>query len=236
MSSKLARDLAALHAEDGAVQIDVLAARSARGESRCRPRAGCRRGRGSRPRPRVGRRDAREDPEERRLAGAVAADDAEHLALGDLERDVVERPDLRGRLRDGSPPASRCRRRGRSTRAASRSRPGARRSGTSCESACDVDRGRHQIVSAKRGSEERKTASPPTKQHERDATPTRELTRLGRGASSTAQRQPAITAVIGLSERIHCHFSGNPVDRVHDARERAGRPGGRRGSCSGTSR
>ena len=27
-------------------------------------------------------------------------------------------------------------------------------------------------------------------------------------ASSIAQRHPAITAVIGLSERIHCHFVG----------------------------
>src|SRR5262249_3611957 len=38
--------------------------------------------------------DAREDLEERRLAGAVAADDAHHLAALDLERHVLQRPEL----------------------------------------------------------------------------------------------------------------------------------------------
>src|SRR5262249_57420494 len=40
------------------------------------------------------RRDPREDLQQRRLARAVAADDAENLALLDVERDVPERPDL----------------------------------------------------------------------------------------------------------------------------------------------
>ena len=35
--------------------------------------------------------DAREDLEERALAGAVAADDAEHLARRDVEAHIVER-------------------------------------------------------------------------------------------------------------------------------------------------
>ena len=39
--------------------------------------------------------DAREDLEQRALAGAVRADEAEDLARPDVERDVVERPDLR---------------------------------------------------------------------------------------------------------------------------------------------
>ena len=43
---------------------------------------------------RVGLDDAREQLEQRRLAGAVAADDADGLAVRDLERDAVERREL----------------------------------------------------------------------------------------------------------------------------------------------
>ena len=86
-------DLAALHAEDRAVEEDVLAARELRVEARAdleqaadaSADLGAARGR---------RRDPREDLQERRLPGAVASDDAEDLALGHLERDVLERPDL----------------------------------------------------------------------------------------------------------------------------------------------
>src|SRR5262249_52340311 len=39
----------------------------------------------------AGAHHARENLEQRALAGAVAADDADDLAVGDLERDVVER-------------------------------------------------------------------------------------------------------------------------------------------------
>ena len=45
---------------------------------------------------RLGDRD--EDLEQRALARAVAADDADDLALLDLERDVSQRPELRGWL------------------------------------------------------------------------------------------------------------------------------------------
>ena len=51
---ELRLDLAPAHAEDRAVEEDVLAARSARGESRCRPRAASRRARASTIRPSVG--------------------------------------------------------------------------------------------------------------------------------------------------------------------------------------
>src|SRR5262245_32956100 len=40
-----------------------------------------------------GGRDARQELEERALAGAVAADDAHHLAPGDLEAHVAQRPE-----------------------------------------------------------------------------------------------------------------------------------------------
>ena len=45
-------------------------------------------------RPAVGAAIRVEDLQERRLARAVAADDAEHLPLGHLERDVPQRPEL----------------------------------------------------------------------------------------------------------------------------------------------
>ncbi len=40
------------------------------------------------------------------------------------------------------------------------------------------------------------------------ATPSATCPGSGAGASSTAQRQPLMTAVIGLSARTHCHFTG----------------------------
>ena len=44
--------------------------------------------------PRVGPVDAGEDLQQGALAGAVAADDPEELALADVEGDAVERPQL----------------------------------------------------------------------------------------------------------------------------------------------
>src|SRR2546428_12090888 len=48
-------------------------------------------------RPRGGLRGARDELEQRRLARAVRADDAERVTLADLEAHVVERLDLLGR-------------------------------------------------------------------------------------------------------------------------------------------
>ena len=87
------RDLAALHAEDRAVQVDVLAPGELRMEAGAdleqAPDAPA-----DLDAPARRRGDAREHLQQRRLAGAVAADDPEHLALLDLERHVAERPDL----------------------------------------------------------------------------------------------------------------------------------------------
>ena len=49
--------------------------------------------------PRVGSVMRLEDLQQRALAGAVAADDAEHLAALDLEADILERPELLDRRR-----------------------------------------------------------------------------------------------------------------------------------------
>ncbi len=51
-------------------------------------------------------------------------------------------------------------------------------------------------------------ASPITKSASATATPIATWPMSGWAASSTAQRQPAMTEVIGLNARIHCHFAG----------------------------
>src|SRR5581483_3434387 len=85
-------DLGAAHPEDRPVQHYVVAARQLRVkagsdfEQRAESSADLRAALG-----RIG--DAREDLEERRLAGAVRADDAEDLTLPHVERNVTERPE-----------------------------------------------------------------------------------------------------------------------------------------------
>ena len=94
MSSNLRRISARAHAEDRAVQKNVLAAGQLgmksgadleqRADAAEQFALACRRP-----------RDARQDLQQRALAGAVAADDADHFAAADLEIDAVERPDVR---------------------------------------------------------------------------------------------------------------------------------------------
>src|SRR5664280_1644350 len=89
---ELAADLGALHAQDGAVEIDVFAAGQLQVE------AGAHLEQASdapvqldAPLGRLG--DAGQDLEQGGFTGAVAADHADDLARRDLERDVLERPD-----------------------------------------------------------------------------------------------------------------------------------------------
>src|SRR5690606_33931920 len=95
-------DLLARHAEDRAVEVDVLLARELGVEPRAdlqeRPDAAVEL---DAPASRGGA--AREDLEERRLAGAVAPDDPERLAVRHLERDVVEGVEERVLLLAGRP-------------------------------------------------------------------------------------------------------------------------------------
>ena len=89
---EFALDFNPLHAQDGAVQVDVLAPGQFGVEAGAHleqagdaaldldPPAG-------------GGGDAREDLEQGALAGAVAPDDPQHLALLDFERNVLERPE-----------------------------------------------------------------------------------------------------------------------------------------------
>ncbi len=89
---EFAVDLAPGHAHDGAVHVDVLAAchfrvePSAHLEQRGDPPADVDLADG-------GRGDAREELQQRALARAVLADDADHIALFHAEIDVPQRPD-----------------------------------------------------------------------------------------------------------------------------------------------
>ena len=81
---ELALDLPALHPQDGAVQIDVFPA------GQLRVKAGAHLQERSHPAPNRhpplgGLGDAGEDLEQGALAGPVAADDAQNLALGDFQ-------------------------------------------------------------------------------------------------------------------------------------------------------
>ena len=101
---ELADDLGAKHAENRAVEEDVLAARQVRMEAR----ADLEQARDAAVQVDVafGRRgDARQDLQQRALAGAVRADDADDFADADLERDVLQRPEVRGADRRGPPDA-----------------------------------------------------------------------------------------------------------------------------------
>ena len=89
-------DFPLLHAEDRAVQIDVLATRELIMESRSHLEQGTDPSSNIHPtRGRVG--DPRQDLEERALASAVATDDPEDLAALDLERHTVKCPFEAGR-------------------------------------------------------------------------------------------------------------------------------------------
>ena len=93
ISSNLLFDFRAAHAEDGAVEKDVFAP----GQFRMKAGADFEQA-GHAPvdaHPACGRfGDAAEDFEQRALAGAVAADDADDFAAFDFEGNILERPEL----------------------------------------------------------------------------------------------------------------------------------------------
>lgn len=91
-------DLGFAHAEDRAVQVDIFAPRELGMEAGADLEQACH---SAFDRDSAGRGfgDAAEDLEQRRLARAVAADDAHALALFDVEGDVLQRPEF---LRPGS--------------------------------------------------------------------------------------------------------------------------------------
>src|SRR5262249_36605919 len=90
---ELARDLTPLHAEDRAVEIDVLPTGELRMEAGSDFEEAAHATVDLGP-PAGRRRDPGENLEQRRLAGSVLPDHAEHLTLVDPQRHVVERPDL----------------------------------------------------------------------------------------------------------------------------------------------
>ena len=204
---KPALDLSALHPEDRAVEEDVLAP----GELRVEPGSDLEQAAHAAADDRATRsrgRDACEHFQQRRLARAVASDDAEHLALRNGEAHVTERPDLLllvlllvGAAGDAGGGAAQ----GvaeRPVRSLELSDP------VSLRDLLRFDRERHQIVSAKRGSKLRNTASPTVKSAIATETLTAIWPQFGVASPSSAQRQPAITPAIGLNEKSHCHFVG----------------------------
>ena len=160
-------DLRACHPEDRTVQEDVLAA----GELRVKTRPDLEQAANSSAdlRPAGGRsRDARQDLEQRRLAGAVAADDADDFACLRLERDVADGPD---RLFLFAPVTRSPALELLHDRIAERSVGGlVLPDAVLLRQSFRDDRRRHQIVSANMGSERRKNASPAAKSN--SATPT----------------------------------------------------------------
>ena len=207
MSSKRLLDLAALHAEDRAVEVDVLAAGELLVEARPDLEQAADAAADLGP-PGRRRRDPREDLQKRRLAGAVASDDAEHLPLGHLERDVLERPEL---LAGAMMLLARetLSRHARTSRAACRTPPGTRRGGTSSTApstsiATDIRSCPRSV-----GSDDRKTWRA---RRRRDARRQRRRPRPGPGRAGSRRARPTASPrsreVIGLNERIHCHFTG----------------------------
>src|SRR6266511_2401519 len=202
---ELLLDFPALHAEDRAVQEDILTTRELGVEARTDLKQASDSAADDRP-PSRRRRDARQDLEQRGLARAVAPDDAEDFAFANGETDVAQRPDLfhlvgllashdaRSKLREGIAEGA------------------VRRlhlaDAVALGKLVRFDRDGHQIVSAKRGSKARKTASPPKKSIVVTVTLTAACPQLGATSPGIAQRQPAIAVDIGFSENNHCHFDG----------------------------
>src|SRR5262249_42166070 len=150
-------DLGAPHAEDRPVEVNVLAAGQLRMkagtdfEQAAYSAADLSTSFGR-------RRDPAEDLQQRRLAGAVRTDHADHLALPSLEGDVLQRPDRLARLMNvaGAEPLDPVHERV-SQRAVGRSELADL---ILLRQSLGSDRGRHQIVSATRGSERLKYMSP----------------------------------------------------------------------------
>ena len=176
ISGKLRLDLSALHPEDRAVQVDVLAAGELGVES-CADLEQASDATTDLDAARRGVRDPGEHLQQRRLAGAVGADHAEHLSFDDVERDVLQRPDL---LHLTAMLLAREQPSGMDERLSKRSvgslelpEP------VALGEPFDFDRNGHQIVSAKRGSDDRNTARPPTKRSAPTANPSAVCPRSG---------------------------------------------------------
>src|SRR5262249_40336068 len=94
---ELAFDLGAAHTENGAVKIDVFASGELGMKAGADLEQTCDAADDSdAPLARLG--DARQDFQEGRFAGAVAANDAEHLATLNFKANVLQRPEFLGRL------------------------------------------------------------------------------------------------------------------------------------------
>src|SRR5581483_441500 len=192
---ELASNLRLVHAEDRAVQVHVLATRQLRAE----PRADLEQRRDAAVDVGVALRrlgDPGEELEQRRLAGAVPADDRDRIAFLDLERQLVDGPD--GALFLTPQPAAR-------HRNGSFDLPDAV---ALAQSVCaDRDVG-HQIMSTIVRSVRRKKYTPPTRTTMPIAALTSSAGTLGGLVPRSDQRKPSITAVSGFSASSHRKRAG----------------------------
>ena len=102
---EFAGDLGPRHAKDGAVEEDVFPS----AEFGMKPRADFQQARDAAKDfdpSGAWLGDAREDFQQRGLARAVAADDADHIALGDVERHLAQGPEILCRIPGVAPPAA----------------------------------------------------------------------------------------------------------------------------------
>src|SRR5882672_6330701 len=89
---ELTRDLIAIHSQDRAVQVNVFTARQIRMKTCSHPQQTA----GTAKQVGFTRRwsgDSRQNSKQRRLAGAVAADDSHNFSGPDFEADVFQSPD-----------------------------------------------------------------------------------------------------------------------------------------------
>ncbi len=193
-------DLGAPHAEDRAVEVDVLAARELGVEAGAHlEQAADAAAQLDAPRRRLG--DARQDLEQRALARAVAADDAEHLAAPHLEVDVAQRPDRFAPRRAPAPAPQRSAQRG-AERLPERRVALRGADPEALAESLDANGGFAHgpyTRSAKVRSMRRKKNKPPTSSAAMASVELASSSQGGLEVPSSAQRKPSITPAIGLS-------------------------------------
>ena len=185
--------VAAAHAQDRPVQVNVLAA----GQLGMKPRAHLEQRADASARPRdAGRRlgNPRENPEEGALARSVRPDDAHDLTFLDCQRNVLQGPEFMG---PGAPRALAAERRGKRLPQGHVARSLAE--AVSLPDVSHLDRRlTHQITSANPRSTREKYTAPPRKTSSPTASETR-ASGPGGGVPVSDQRKPSIIATVGLS-------------------------------------
>ena len=196
-----------LHSENGTVQEDILSA----GQLGVEAGADLEQARQTSfdLTVRTSGRDARQDLEHRALARTIATDNAEHLALGELERDVLDRPDLLVvrpvvAMNDPAPAAPASREASRTRRGTPRSDRASkgprRRPRSSSDRVRELGLGRAKCPGDRREHDGHRRDADDGLAERRTAVPT------------TPHWKPLIAAVIGFNARTHCRLpASSPI-------------------------